>query len=83
MGSMMVWRIMTAVVCFVGHSGRPLTMEEAEERIFGLVLMNDWSARYRLPPTTHHMRQRQHQQGSFLTDHAPPLLLLLLVVHDA
>ena len=25
--------------------GRPLTMEEADERIFGLVLMNDWSAR--------------------------------------
>jgi 2-keto-4-pentenoate hydratase/2-oxohepta-3-ene-1,7-dioic acid hydratase in catechol pathway len=26
-------------------SGRPLTMAEAEDRIFGLVLMNDWSAR--------------------------------------
>lgn len=25
--------------------GRPLTMEEAEDRIFGVVLMNDWSAR--------------------------------------
>jgi len=25
--------------------GRPITMEEAEEYIFGLVLMNDWSAR--------------------------------------
>lgn len=34
---------------FVGGSsnplGRPLTMEEAEDRIFGVVLMNDWSAR--------------------------------------
>ena len=25
--------------------GRPLTMEEAEDRIFGVVVMNDWSAR--------------------------------------
>jgi fumarylacetoacetase len=25
--------------------GKPLTIEEAEERIFGVVLMNDWSAR--------------------------------------
>eukprot|EP00604_Paraphysomonas_vestita_P003405 CAMPEP_0174821506 /NCGR_PEP_ID=MMETSP1107-20130205/9016_1 /TAXON_ID=36770 /ORGANISM="Paraphysomonas vestita, Strain GFlagA" /LENGTH=572 /DNA_ID=CAMNT_0016038639 /DNA_START=252 /DNA_END=1973 /DNA_ORIENTATION=+ len=25
--------------------GRPLTIEEAEDRIFGVVLMNDWSAR--------------------------------------
>jgi fumarylacetoacetase len=25
--------------------GRPLTVEEAEDRIFGVVLMNDWSAR--------------------------------------
>jgi fumarylacetoacetase len=34
---------------FVGGSsnplGRPLTIEEAEDRIFGVVLMNDWSAR--------------------------------------
>lgn len=27
------------------QSGRALTMAEAEERVFGLVLMNDWSAR--------------------------------------
>ena len=25
--------------------GKPITMEEAEDRIFGVVLMNDWSAR--------------------------------------
>jgi fumarylacetoacetase len=25
--------------------GRPITMEEAEDRIFGVTLMNDWSAR--------------------------------------
>jgi fumarylacetoacetase len=25
--------------------GKPLTMEEAEDRIFGVVIMNDWSAR--------------------------------------
>ncbi|KAJ2453296.1 hypothetical protein EV183_002353 [Coemansia sp. RSA 2336] len=33
---------------FVGPSndlGSPLTIEQAEERIFGMVLMNDWSAR--------------------------------------
>lgn len=34
---------------FVGGGGnplgRPLTMAEAEDRIFGMVLMNDWSAR--------------------------------------
>ena len=37
------------MACFVGGPantlGRALTMEEAEDRIFGLVLMNDWSAR--------------------------------------
>ncbi len=35
--------------CFLGGKanalGVPVTMEEAEERIFGLVLLNDWSAR--------------------------------------
>ncbi len=33
---------------FVGHgnvSGEPIRLEEAEEKIFGLVLVNDWSAR--------------------------------------
>ncbi len=27
------------------HRGRPLTLSEAQDRIFGYVLMNDWSAR--------------------------------------
>ena len=27
------------------HAGKPLTMAEADDRLFGLVLMNDWSAR--------------------------------------
>ena len=26
--------------------GKPISMEEADDHIFGLVLMNDWSARY-------------------------------------
>lgn len=37
------------VACFVGGPanplGVPITMAQAEDRIFGLVLMNDWSAR--------------------------------------
>lgn len=37
------------MACYVGGPvnplGRALTMEEAEDRIFGLVVMNDWSAR--------------------------------------
>lgn len=37
------------VGAFVGGSpnpvGQPLTMAEADDHLFGLVLMNDWSAR--------------------------------------
>lgn len=37
------------MACFVGGPenplGRPLSIAEAEDRIFGLVVMNDWSAR--------------------------------------
>lgn len=33
-------------VCECLIAGKPLTMEEADDHIFGLVLMNDWSARY-------------------------------------
>jgi fumarylacetoacetase len=37
------------VAAFIGGEenalGRPLTIAEAKQRIFGLVLMNDWSAR--------------------------------------
>jgi fumarylacetoacetase len=38
----------TAQGCFVGPGnelGRPIPLEEAEDHIFGLVLLNDWSAR--------------------------------------
>lgn len=36
------------MTCFVGTGnelGFPMTMDQAEDSIFGLVLMNDWSAR--------------------------------------
>ncbi len=34
-----------AFVCKANKMGEPLSIKEAEENIFGLVLMNDWSAR--------------------------------------
>lgn len=37
------------MACYIGGPenplGRPINMDEAEDRIFGLVVMNDWSAR--------------------------------------
>lgn len=34
-----------AFVCKANKMGEPVSIKEAEENIFGLVLMNDWSAR--------------------------------------
>lgn len=33
-----------AFVCKANKMGEPVSIKEAEENIFGLVLMNDWSA---------------------------------------
>lgn len=63
-------------------AGKPLTMEEADDHIFGLVLMNDWSARYQAPsinPSIHESINRSFdhsfdQSRSQLVNQAKPLL---------